>query len=107
MGNIVSQPNLIDKKMKKKKIECSLHGKQEIGLLCTHLAHSLLDQSKVGFHEYNEADFGRPDAWCNDCNAKLKEVITDKDQEQWFLSCDYKILCVCCWDEAKNLNQLL
>lgn len=29
--------------MSKKYTECALHGKQEIGLLCTHLAHSLAE----------------------------------------------------------------
>ncbi len=92
--------------MAKKQIECGLHGKQEIGLLCTNLAHSLLNQTKVGFHEYDDADLGRPDAWCDACHQQLHLVKTDKEQEQWFLNCDYKLLCVCCWDEAKDLNML-
>ncbi|MBC8986550.1 hypothetical protein H9X96_12240 [Pedobacter sp. N36a] len=90
--------------MNKKKTTCSIHGEQEVGLLCTHLAHSLLDQSQVGFNEYNEDDLGRPDAWCNACAGKLTKVTNDAEQEQWFLGCDYKILCVECWDEAKALN---
>lgn len=48
--------------------------------LCTQLAHSLLNQIKVGFHEFDNADLGRPDAWCDACNE-------------------------CCWDAAKELNQ--
>ncbi|WP_051959933.1 hypothetical protein [Sphingobacterium sp. ML3W] len=72
--------------METRKIECSLHGKQEIGLLCTQLAHSLLNQIKVGFHEFDNADLGRPDAWCDACNEQLKSVKTDKEQEEWFLN---------------------
>ncbi|MGA6116986.1 hypothetical protein [Sphingobacterium anhuiense] len=94
--------NLYD--MNQKTVACSLHGTQKIGLLCTHLAHSLLDQSSVGFHEYNDGDLGRPDAWCHECDAKLQKVTGDSEQEQWFLACDYKILCASCWDEAKELN---
>lgn len=90
--------------MSKKYTECSLHGKQEIGLLCTHLAHSLLDRIPVGFHEFDDADLGRPDAWCDKCEEAEKQIETDQDQENWFISCDYKILCAACWDEAKVLN---
>ncbi|MBP2619590.1 hypothetical protein [Chryseobacterium jejuense] len=91
--------------MSKKYTECSLHGKQKIGLLCTHLAHSLLDRVPVGFHQYDEGDLGRPDAWCNKCEEAQEEVETDQEQENWFTNCDYKILCAACWDEAKELNE--
>ena len=91
--------------MSKKYIECALHGKQEIGLLCTHLAHSLLDRIPVGFHEFDDADLSRPDAWCDECEKTEKQIETDQDQEDWFTSCDYKILCAACWDEAKELNR--
>ncbi|WP_400260989.1 hypothetical protein ACFX5U_13015 [Sphingobacterium sp. SG20118] len=89
--------------MDNKKTVCSIHGEQEVGLLCTHLAHSLLNQSQVGFHEYNDGDLGRPDAWCNECEGKLARITNDTEQEQWFLACDYKILCAGCWDEAKEI----
>ncbi|OCA76446.1 hypothetical protein BBI01_07115 [Chryseobacterium artocarpi] len=91
--------------MPKKYTECSLHGKQEIGLLCTHLAHSLLDRMPVGFHEFDPGDLGRPDAFCDLCHDAEQQIETEKDEEEWFTSCDYKILCVACWDEAKELNR--
>lgn len=90
--------------MMNKNIECPLHGKQEIGLLCTHLAHSLIEQTNVGFHEFDDGDLGRPDAWCNTCEQNLAKVTNDNEQEKWFLECDYKIVCAACWDEAKKLN---
>lgn len=91
--------------MTKKKILCSVHGTNEISLLCKHLAHSLLNQTKVGFHEFDDGDLGRPDAWCTFCNENLQRVQTDKEQEEWFLSCENKVVCTECWDEAKELNQ--
>lgn len=91
--------------MEKRLIECALHGKKEMTLLCTHLAHSLLNREIVGFHQYDDGDLGRPDAWCNLCEENLKKVTTDLEQERWFLSCDYKVLCTDCWDEVKTLNK--
>lgn len=90
--------------METKNITCSLHGTQEMSLICTHLAHSLLDKTKVGFHEYDTGDMGRPDACCDACDERLDLALTHEEQQQWFLNCDYKILCAGCWDEAKDLN---
>lgn len=91
--------------MSEKLIECAIHGKQKFGLLCTHLAHNFQKRTKIGFHQYDDGDLGRPDAWCDECNNLLQAVETEKEQEDWFLNCDYKFLCVCCWDEAKEINQ--
>lgn len=91
--------------MDDKKMNCSVHGIQGIGLLCTHLAHSLLEQTAVGFHEYDVGDNARPDAWCNACAARWDLTETEAQREQWFLDCDFKLLCVGCWDEAKALNE--
>lgn len=90
--------------MKAESINCSLHGVQGIGLLCTHLAHSLLGQKVVGFYMHDEGDTDRPDAWCNECEARWDLTETESEREQWFLDCDFKLLCTSCWDEAKALN---
>lgn len=90
--------------MEETKVNCSIHGEQEFGLLCTHLAHSLLDRVPVGFHEYDAGDAGRPDGWCDACEARWELTTTEEEREQWFLDCNHKLLCVNCWDEAKELN---
>ncbi|MHA7609810.1 hypothetical protein [Elizabethkingia meningoseptica] len=90
--------------MSQKEVECSVHGRQKMGLLCTHLAYSLLDKIPVDFYEHDEGDMGRPDAWCNQCEQAWELTETEEDRENWFLNCDHKIVCAACWDEAKELN---
>lgn len=91
--------------MQQKHIECTKHGQQEMALLCTHLAHSLLNRISIGFHEYDSGDTGRPDAWCNTCEEAWSQTKTEADREQWFIDCQHKIVCISCWDEAKELNK--
>ncbi|WP_413512586.1 hypothetical protein [Myroides odoratus] len=91
--------------MQQKHIECTKHGQQEMALLCTHLAHSLLNRISIGFHKYDSGDTGRPDAWCNTCEEAWSQTKTEADREQWFMDCQHKIVCVSCWDEAKELNK--
>jgi hypothetical protein len=91
----------------KNEVNCKHHGKQEIGLLCTHLAHSLVDGVKCGFNNdgsNQEQELGRPDAWCNNCNSFYLQTTSDEEYEKWFTESDFKILCVKCWDEAKVIN---
>ncbi|MBB1150158.1 SMI1/KNR4 family protein [Myroides sp. NP-2] len=92
--------------MEEKYMACSIHGKQEMALLCTHLAHSLHNRLAVGFFEYDTGDMGRPDAWCNTCERAWNHTQTEEDREQWFIDCQHKLICVSCWDEAKALNQI-
>lgn len=85
-------------------MQCSLHGLQEIGLLCTHLAHSLLDQTTVGFHQYDPTDLATLEAWCDTCESRWQQTKNIQQQDQWLLDCDFKVLCATCWQEAKELN---
>ncbi|MGQ8868484.1 hypothetical protein [Myroides sp. TSA_177.3] len=91
--------------MQEKYIECTTHGRQAMALLCTHLAHSLHHRTPVGFFEYDTGDTGRPDAWCNTCEEAWNHTQTEADRDQWFIDCQHKLVCVSCWDEAKNLNK--
>lgn len=77
---------------------CSKHGRQGIGLACTHVAHAIDSGEKVGFFWHDAGDTGRPDAWCSSCEASL---VAQGDTEEWYEKADFKILCACCWDEAK------
>jgi hypothetical protein len=80
--------------------ECGIHGKQGIGLVCTHVAHAIDSTEKVGFFWGDDADLARPDAWCKSCEEKLVKL-NGNSSEQWFIDGDFKILCAVCWDEAK------
>ena len=85
-----------------KKTNCPTHGEQGIGIVCTHIAHAIDKGEKVGFFWGDDEDLARPDAWCSDCEKKLIEL-NGASSEQWFIDCDYKILCAACWDEAKAI----
>ncbi|KGT10323.1 hypothetical protein CMU71_03160 [Elizabethkingia anophelis] len=90
--------------MSQKFVECGQHGKQEMALICTHLAHNVLGDTPLGFHEHDEGDMGRPDAWCDQCNMVLDKAEAEDELDEWFTNCDHKIVCVNCWDEVKVQN---
>lgn len=79
-----------------------MHGEQGIGLACTHIAHAIDTHQKVGFFVGDDVDLARPDAWCSVCEENLV-ALNGSDCEQWFMDADFKLLCACCWDEAKTV----
>ncbi len=82
------------------KTTCSVHGSQGIGLVCTHVAHALIEGQRVGFFWGDDVDYARPDAWCKQCEEDLI-ALNGQSSEQWFVDGDFKFLCAACWDEAK------
>jgi hypothetical protein len=83
-------------------VVCREHGKQGIGLVCTHVAHAIDSGVRVGFFWGDDTDTARPDAWCLACEQALRAVPRGETTEKWFMQCDYKILCAACWDLAKR-----
>ncbi len=81
---------------------CPKHGRQGIGLVCTHIVHAIDSGANVGFFWGDETDTARPDAWCRACEQALLAVPAGEMTEAWFLACQYKVLCVGCWDLAKH-----
>jgi len=81
--------------------DCSVHGRQGIGLVCTHIAHAVDSGKNVGFYWGDDTDTARPVAWCYACEQARLSVPEGQATDQWFLSCDYKIFCAACWDYAK------
>ena len=79
---------------------CERHGVQGIGLVCTHVAHAIDSGALVGFFWGDDTDTARPDAWCAECDRKLR-ALNGASSEQWFVEADFKILCAACWDEAQ------
>jgi hypothetical protein len=84
-------------------LTCPQHGRQGIGLVCTHIAHAVDSGERVGFFCGDETDTARPDAWCKACEVALLAVPQGESTADWFHKCDYKIFCAGCWDEAKRL----
>lgn len=83
-------------------VHCTAHGKQGIGLVCTHVAHAIDSGERVGFYWGDDTDTARPDAWCAACEEALI-ALEGADADDWFLRADFKILCAACWDEAKRV----
>lgn len=81
---------------------CSIHGQQGIGLACTHVAHAIDSGADVGFFWGDHTDTARPDAWCRECEQKLR-ALNGADSSDWFREADFKILCASCWDEGREL----
>jgi hypothetical protein len=80
-----------------KEVDCHLHGRQGIGLVCTHVAYAIDSGEPVGFFWSDNTDTGCPDAWCAACERALLAVPADQSTDDWFRACQFKILCVRCW----------
>lgn len=85
-----------------KTADCSRHGSQGIGLVCTHVAHAIDSGEQVGFFWGDDTDTARPDAWCAECEKALV-ALKGASSEAWFVRAEFKILCAACWDEAKRV----
>lgn len=84
-----------------RQIDCETHGRQGIGLVCTHIAHATDAVRKVGFFWGDADGTARPDAWCAGCEKSL----VDKGwSEGWFEAADFKIFCAGCWDFARRVQ---
>lgn len=81
---------------------CSIHGQQGVGLACIHIGLALDSKERVGFFWGASDGTARPDAWCAACEQRYAEMGPEA-AKQWFQSCAFKVLCVVCWDEAKEL----
>jgi hypothetical protein len=85
----------------KDKVTCTQHGRQGIGLVCTHIAHAVDTGERVGFFWGDDTDTARPDAWCRECERRLRAVPPGESTADWFRDCDNKVVCAACWDSAK------
>jgi hypothetical protein len=85
--------------MIEKRVECSTHGNQGMGLLCIHAAIAIDSGTRSGFFQSDNTDLARPDAWCGDCQQKLSQ---SGWSEEWFEAAEFKIVCAICWDLAKE-----
>ena len=84
-------------------VSCTKHGRQGIGLVCTHIAHAVESGDPVGFFWGDDTDTARPDAWCSDCERALRQIPNGATTAAWFKNCEFKVLCAACWDHAKSV----
>ncbi|CAC9972686.1 hypothetical protein [Flavobacterium panici] len=83
------------------KVLCDIHGSKEMSFTCIHIAMAIDSKEKLGFF-YSEAEEDLPQiAWCKEC----EQYLLDNDEE-WTevfqTKADFKMLCIDCFDEAKN-----
>jgi hypothetical protein len=81
---------------------CGVHGEQQISFACTHIAHGLLDGTSPGFVCYPERGEAYPLAWCRDCEIMVEGLGGDWSGEARARA-GFKMLCVACYLEARDL----
>lgn len=86
-----------------KYVECCEHGKQQATFVCNHVVESLRDEIPRGFWWANDPDNPRADAWCSECEERLKANDGEWNEEIETLA-NIRLLCGVCYDNAKNLN---
>jgi hypothetical protein len=84
-------------------VRCERHGLQDETFVCQHVVSSLHDRAPRGFHWSQGSDQHRPDAWCSECNERLRQGGWEwtRETEQ---AAGVRLLCGACYDEAKALN---
>ena len=82
-------------------IFCEKHGAEEFAIACIHICRAIDSREKVGFYECTDTDCPRPDAWCAACEQWNRDN-PDKPVEEWMKVADFRLLCIRCWDEAKE-----
>jgi hypothetical protein len=84
-------------------VECERHGPQPETFVCQHIVLSLHTRLPVGFFWPRDAAESRPDAWCAECEERVKTTGGEwigGAGEQLGVS----VLCAVCYDEARELN---
>lgn len=88
--------------MNNRKISRCKHGEQEFAIACVHVCRAIDSGDLVGFYWASDVDGPRPDAWCQACERWSIDH-PNATIEEWMKVADFKFVCVCCWDEAKQL----
>jgi hypothetical protein len=84
-------------------IDCCEHGQQEATFVCQHIVETLKDGKARGFWWSSEQDVKRPDAWCHECNDKVKATDWEWTEENAEFA-NIQLLCGKCYDNAKELS---
>ncbi|UPR53321.1 hypothetical protein ITG09_06775 [Vibrio cyclitrophicus] len=84
-------------------IECSVHGKQQETFVCQHIVQSLEDKKARGFWWSETPGNERSDAWCSECESKVKDTNGEWTPEILAFA-KVTLLCGACYDQAKLIN---
>jgi hypothetical protein len=83
-------------------IECGQHGRQPQAFVCQHVAQSLRDGVPRGFWWPKDSEGPRPDAWCSECNERLKR--TGGEWTGWAEElAGVTLVCGTCYDRARAM----
>lgn len=85
-------------------IQCERHGNTEAAFVCRHVVEGLLRRERVGFFwSQEDPDNPHPDAWCSDCDERLK-----KTGGEWIGEALERLqatmLCAHCYEAAKMFH---
>ncbi len=81
------------------KVQCDLHGEQDIAFVCNHLA---AESHALGFHHSEESDSFYPDAWCDNCETIRVTHDGWNDESESLVS--IKLVCVTCYRKTRARN---
>lgn len=84
-------------------VDCCEHGRQEETFVCQHIVETLKDKKPRGFWWYSEQNAPRPDAWCHECNDRVKATDWEWTEDNEKLA-NIQLLCGKCYDNAKDLS---
>ena len=80
---------------------CSTHGLQQETMVCQHVVFGLIQRNRVGFFcTLADPDNPRPDAWCQDCEQRVRLTAGEWIGEALEML-EPKVLCGACYDTAK------
>ena len=84
-------------------VDCPEHGLQQETFVCQHIVQGLSDGRRVGFFHARDPENPRPDAWCAECNERVRaqggEWTGDAEAQL-----GAKLLCGACYDRAKTFH---
>src|SRR5256885_72238 len=85
-------------------IRCDAHGEQQQTFVCQHVAAGLLSKMRLGFFwSQHDPDNPRPDAWCLECEHRVRETGGEWVGEAG-AQLQPEILCGGCYDLAKRFH---
>lgn len=84
-------------------IHCDKHGDQQETFVCQHIVQTLVDGTPRGFWWADDPENPRPDAWCSECDNKVKKTGGEWTGESEAFA-GVKLLCGACYDQVKKIN---
>ncbi|MCP4928701.1 MAG: hypothetical protein GY918_06550 [Gammaproteobacteria bacterium] len=89
---------------KQRHTQCATHGKQPETFVCQHILGGLIDKKRVGFFwTQDDPENPYPDAWCSDCEERVKKTGGDWAGEA-LDKLKPEVLCAECYKVAKEFH---